>query len=165
MPVLVEPDHIAALNLRLRSFPEITALVGAADGYTASARTVDRAKPRISPLLQAFWLLPHYAIVLRKMAGPPPDRDGRIRTSRVDLWCYGPGEDAGTQEREAGRLCRTVRPALMPGHGQTDAFVLADCRVYGVLDAAEAFPFVDQATGYRLIVVPIAVIWSMEPVS
>jgi hypothetical protein len=159
-PVIALPDHISALNLRLRSFPEITALVGAAGGYTASATPTEKATPRVSPVRQPFWKLPHYAILLRKAGGPPMHRDAGLHTSRVDLWLYGPGDDDGTQEREAYALWRTVQPALMPPPGTSDMFTLAGVCVDGISDEAEPFPYLDQATGWRVMVAPILVGWS-----
>lgn len=158
--VVALPDHISALNLRLRSFTEITALVGAADGYTKDATIAQRATPRVSPVRQPFWKLPHYAILLRKVGGPPMHRDAGLHTSRVDLWFYGPGDDDGTQEREAYALWRTAHPALMPAPGTSDMFTLAGCCVDGITDEAEPFPYLDTATGWRVMVAPIMVGWS-----
>jgi hypothetical protein len=161
MAVTQIPDVYAALNLRLRSFSEITALVGSAEGYTPAATIPERARPRVSSVVQPFWLLPHYAILMRKAGGPPPDRSVRIRNTRCDLWFYGPGKNPGTREKTAGDLWRWTKPALCPdNHPATDAFTLAGCRVYGVEDEADPFPFLDRETGWNVMVWPVVISWS-----
>lgn len=168
MALVALPDPIAALLVRLRSFSEITALVTTAPGYTDSATTPQRARPRISPVAQSFWKLPTAAIMLRKAGGPAADRDGRIRASRVDIWYFGsggPGNDPGTQEREAYALWRQVSPALCPGHGESTRFVAANCLVYGIDDEGDPYPYTDQDTGWRAMIGPVVLRWSEVPVS
>lgn len=163
MPVVALPNPYTALTLRLRSFAEILTFVSAADGYLPGTSSVDRAKPRISSVRQKFWSLPHFAILVRKAGGPPPHRDSGLHTSRADLWLYGPGgpnNDPGTQEMEAFNLWCTVFPALMPPPGQSDMFTAAGCCVDGITSEAEPIPFIDQDTGWRVLVCPILVNWS-----
>lgn len=159
MAVVAQANPYSALAVRLLSFAEILAFVSTPGGYVPTASTVDRAKPRISSVLQKSWLLPCHAILIRKAGGPPPHRETGLHTSRADLWLYGPGENAGTQEREAYRLWSTVGPALMPTNGDSDMFAAAGCVVDGVTLEAEPIPFVDTDTGWRVMVAPVLIGW------
>jgi hypothetical protein len=168
MPLVALADPVAALVARLRSFSEISAMVTTADGYADEATAVERARPRISTAVQRFWKLPTAAILLRRRSGPPPDRDGRIRTSRFDLWYFGDGgrtNSPSRQEREAFALWRQASPALTPAQGVSDRFVAAGCLVYGIDDEADPFPYDDRDTGWRVVVGPILVRWSEVPVT
>jgi hypothetical protein len=162
MPVAAIADPTAALNAYLRSFSEITALVSSAAGYTDDATTAQKARPRISTTVQPFWRMPAEAILIRRRSGPAPDRDGRLRTSRFDLWYFGYGgaaQSVSRQERAAFALWRQTQPILCPTHGQSTRFVQAGCLVTGIEEEADPFPFDDQATGWRVIVGPILCRW------
>jgi hypothetical protein len=157
MVLVAAPNPYSALTVRLASFSEILALVSSAPGWKNGG-----SGARISSVRQADWSLPTHAILVRKAGGPPPDRDARTRHSRADLWYFGPGKDVGTQEREAYRLYEQVIPALTAAG---ESFVAANCRVYSIEEEAEPIPYVDQDSGWRVLVGPVVIHWSEVPVS
>jgi hypothetical protein len=158
MVLVAAPNPYSALTVRLASFAEISALVSSAPGWQNGG-----SGARISSVRQADWKLPAHAILIRKAGGPRADgdRDARSRRSRADLWYYGPGKDPGTQEREAYRLYLQTVPAFRPDTGES--FVAANCRVYTIEEEAEPFPYVDQDTGWRVLVGPVVITWSEIP--
>lgn len=124
MAIVALPDVIGAIVARLRSFPEITALVGSAPGYTAAATTAEKSRPRVSPTLQSFWAMPTYAIVVQGPVGRPAadDPDFGIHATRCDLHIYGPNPYS------AMALWRIVEPALCPLPPTSRSFVQAGVR-------------------------------------
>lgn len=122
MPVVSEPDFIGAVIGRLRSISEITALTST----------------RISGQLGGDWdPMPRHAVLVRR-AGGTDDPDVDHFLPRVDIRCY------GSNEYEAGRLARIVKPALCPTRAslRPTAFTQGNCRVLDV--AYEAGPFGSQ---------------------
>lgn len=99
MVVVARPDLIGAITGRLRSFSELTALVGG-------------GSPRISGSRDDDWAMPTTAVVVRKAGGPRDELEtaGRLST-RVDVICY------GSTGYNADRVWAMVDAILVPAQG------------------------------------------------
>jgi hypothetical protein len=156
MAIVVRPNLGTALRARLLTFPEVTALVSSAAGWTDG-----RTEPRIASQLHDKWKMPTRAVRLRRTGGPIVENDASlgIWRSRVDLICYG---GAG---HEAVGLLDTVLPALVPTQRAAAGFTAGPCRVALVEPEAELFADVDPATGWPFAWLPLSVLWLGEPVA
>lgn len=140
MTVQVQPDLMGTMIARLRSFAEITALVGT-------------TPPRVSAEFQRDWPMPCKAVRVRASGGPRGDVSVNILQSRLDVFCYG---ETGF---EANRLKRTVYPALCPDQSGIASFVLAHTRVYDIRPEAEGISDTDLSTGWPFCWFPVIVTW------
>lgn len=165
MVVAAMPDVVSAIVARLRSFSEILALVTTADGYTATANTAQKARPRISGRVQSFWQLGTwpadptqskdlYALMVSGPIGSPgDDRDGAIYATRVDLHFY------ASNPIEAMAFWRQVHPILCPRRGTAERFVANGCRFLTVESEGGPSQVVEPDTKYPKVVAPYVFRW------
>jgi len=160
------PNAVAAVMTRVKGCSDMIGLITSTDGYKTTAVPPAKGTPRIATFLQDHWLLPSHCMLLRRSGGPllEADRDTRIRNTRIDFWHYGPGKNDAAQEEAAYTLWRTVHPHFAElGSGGTwnsETYVANDCRIYGVYSETDPITFLDQDTGWRVIIAPYIVVWS-----
>lgn len=161
MAVQALPDVIGAIVARLRSFPEITALVGSTPGYKTTATVDEKTRPRVSPTLQGFWAMPTYAIVVQGPIGKPAadDPDFGIHATRCDLHIYGPNP------KNAMDLWRIVEPALCPLLPTSRSFVQAGVRFGDVVREGGPTALIEPQTTYPKVVATYIFTTSGVPVS
>lgn len=150
MPATALPDLAGAINSRLRSSSAIAALAGT----------------NISTTRQPAWTLPAYAVLILPSRGGGEDTPG-LKWERIDLWCYGPGKDEGTQARNAHTLWRTVDYFLSPpiSSGRAAAFIAANTSVTKVEQEAGPLRLVDPDEGWAYTVGSYRVTYASEPTS
>lgn len=146
MVVAARVDLVGALIAHLRSYSELTALVGG-------------ASPRISAQLQDAWPMPTGAVLLRKTGGTPADDEytmGRRRT-RIDVFCY------GTTGRNADRVWAMVDAILVPQQGTRASFKRTvdgqTVRVDDIVPESDAIADVEADTGWNRVVASYQVRW------
>lgn len=145
MVVVALPDIIGCLITRLRSFSELTALVGS-------------GTPRISGSRQDAWAMPTSAIIVRKAGGPPDDlyTMGRQRT-RIDLLCY------GSDGRNADRVWAMAHRVLVPKQDTRASFKLTIggqvVRVDQLIPESDAVSGTEPQTGYPRTFASYHVLW------
>jgi hypothetical protein len=148
MTIVAAPDILGAVNARLRSFSEITALVGTSP------------RPRVSAVLQKDWVMPTFAILLRPVGGPAPDYWVQIQQTRIDVRCYGP------KPHEAMKLWRTVHACLcQPAVSGRVSFRLAHCIVYNVTQEAGPISIIEPETKWPFTTAPYVFMWSEVPLA
>lgn len=148
MVVASRADLVGCLIARLRSFSELTALVGG-------------ASPRISARLQDAWAMPTGAVLLRKVGGPNPGDEymmGR-KATRIDVFCY------GSTGYEADRVWGKVDPILVPeqGSGRSACFRLNGVRVDDIVPESDAISTIEQQTNWPRVSASYIVRWWSLP--
>jgi hypothetical protein len=119
---------------------------------------------------QDAWHLPAYAVLIEPGRGGGEDTPGLL-WERVDLWCYGPGDDPGTQALNAHRLWRTVDYFFAPaiGSGRASGFVVtasgAPVSVTKVAHEGGPLRLEDPDDGWRYTFASYRVTYAAEPVS
>jgi len=138
---------MGALITRLRSFSEITALVGT-------------SPPRVASEFKRAWTpaMPTYAIRLNRAGGRPSQIDSFRKLSRVDVFCYGP------DITRADMLMEIVEPALCPGAAAANGFVQSGCVFFGIEPETDAIVTLDPDTKWPYAWMPFIVDWSVVPV-
>lgn len=147
MVVIAHADITGCMLARLRSFPELTALVGG-------------ASPRISASFQESWAMPVKAVLLRKAGGPIIGDDYALglKRTRIDVFCY------GATGLDADRLWAMVDAILVPRQGEHPAsFHQAGCRVDTIVPEADADAQVEPDTGLHRVFSPYLVNWWSLP--
>ena len=146
MVVIARSDITGCMIARLRSFSELTALVGT-------------TPPRVSAVLQDAWSMPTKAVIIRRAGGTPRADDytlGRLRT-RFDVLCF------GQNGLEADRVWAMVDAILVPAQGgvggRTASFTLTGCRVDDIVPEGGPLADVDPGSGWPRVFASYQVSW------
>jgi hypothetical protein len=143
------PNIVGAVNAQLRSFNEITTLVGS-------------NPPRISAELKREWVMPTHAILLRRVGGPGGDYWIQTQDTRIDVRCY------GSTGYEAARLWQIVHAVLCPNpaaSGRSVSFRKAHCIVYNVTQESSPISLIEPETNWPFTSVPYIFKWSEVPLA
>lgn len=149
MVVVARNDLLYSIIGRLLSFSELTSLVNSAGGWQAGG-----SGARISASFQDHWKMPASAIWLRKTGGPAPDYEVGIRTSRIDVRCY------GATGYEADRVWAMLDAVLVPATGErASGFSLNGVNVIDIRPEADAIADREPDTRYPYVWAPYLVCW------
>lgn len=147
---LVLPDVIAAIVTHLSADADVAALCSQNVDPGAPYPRIASSFPESSDK-RYRWVMPNYAVLIRRAGGPPMDMDTGLSYCRFDLRCYGPGETVQQRRRLADQLWRTVHPALCPPPGYPSGFHAARTVVQQIYPEGEAFPQMEPGTDWAFV--------------
>jgi hypothetical protein len=149
MVVQARPDLLFGVIGHLLTFSELTSLVNSAGGWQSGG-----SGARISASFQEKWKMPTGAIWLKKAGGPPGDYEVGIRTTRIDVRCYGPHGSA------ADDLWAMLDAVLVPATGERQvSFNLNGVTVIDIRPEADAISDREPQTLYPVVWAPYLVTW------
>jgi len=154
---LVLPDITGAIFTRLRADVDVAALCS--QNQPAGAQTrVGTSFPESSDAAKR-WVMPDYAVLIRRAGGPAPRMDTGTHFARFDVICYGAGRTIGTRRRTADLLWRTVDPVLCPPRGTSlpTSFHAARTIIAYIYAESEPIPSIEPGTDWPRVICPYVV--------